>query len=106
MTKHLFTSESVTEGHPDKVCDTVSDAILDAILAQDPNGRVACETTCITNRLMVMGEITTIAKVDIAKIAHAIVCEIGYANDVSGFNGPTRRVDFAIDKQSAPIVTC
>ncbi len=103
MTKHLFTSESVTEGHPDKVCDTVSDAILDAILAQDPNGRVACETTCITNRLMVMGEITTTAKVDIEKIARDIVCEIGYDNDDSGFNGHTCRVDIAIDKQSADI---
>lgn len=103
MTKHLFTSESVTEGHPDKVCDTVSDAILDAILAQDPNGRVACETTCITNRLMVMGEITTTAKVDIEKIARDVVCEIGYDNDDSGFNGHTCRVDIAIDKQSADI---
>ncbi len=103
MTKHLFTSESVTEGHPDKVCDTVSDAILDAILAQDPNGRVACETTCITNRLMVMGEITTTAKVDIEKIARDVVCEIGYDNDDAGFNGHTCRVDIAIDKQSADI---
>ncbi len=103
MTKHLFTSESVTEGHPDKICDTVSDAILDAILAQDPNGRVACETTCITNRLMIMGEITTTAKVDIEKIARDVVCEIGYDNDDAGFNGHTCRVDIAIDKQSADI---
>ena len=103
MNKHLFTSESVTEGHPDKVCDTVSDAILDAILAQDPNGRVACETTCITGRLMVMGEITTTAKVDIEKIARDVVCEIGYDNDESGFNGHTCRVEIVIDKQSPDI---
>lgn len=103
MTKHLFTSESVTEGHPDKICDTVSDAILDAILVQDPNGRVACETTCITNRLMIMGEITTTAKVDIEKIARDVVCDIGYDNDDAGFNGHTCRVDIAIDKQSADI---
>ena len=69
MAKHLFTSESVTEGHPDKICDNISDAVLDAILAQDPDGRVACETTCITDQIMVMGEITTKAKIDIEKIA-------------------------------------
>ena len=67
MAKHLFTSESVTEGHPDKICDNISDAVLDAILAQDPDGRVACETTCITDQIMVMGEITTKAKIDIVK---------------------------------------
>lgn len=78
MAKHLFTSESVTEGHPDKICDNISDAVLDAILAQDPDGRVACETTCITDQIMVMGEITTKAKIDIEKIARDVVCEIGY----------------------------
>ena len=103
MAKHLFTSESVTEGHPDKICDNISDAVLDAILAQDPDGRVACETTCITDRIMVMGEITTTAKVDIEKIARDVVCEIGYDSDEKGFNGHTCKVEIAIDKQSADI---
>lgn len=103
MARHLFTSESVTEGHPDKICDNISDAVLDAILAQDPNGRVACETTCITDHIMVMGEITTSAKIDIEKIARNVVCEIGYDSDEKGFNGNTCKVDIAIDKQSADI---
>ena len=103
MAKHLFTSESVTEGHPDKICDNISDAVLDAILAQDPDGRVACETICITDRIMVMGEITTTAKVDIEKIAREVVCEIGYDSDEKGFNGHTCKVEIAIDKQSADI---
>ncbi len=103
MAKHLFTSESVTEGHPDKICDNISDAVLDAILAQDPNGRVACETTCMTDRITVMGEITTSAKIDIEQIARDIVCEIGYDSDEKGFNGHTCKIETIIDKQSADI---
>ena len=103
MAKHLFTSESVTEGHPDKICDTISDAVLDAILAQDPDGRVACETTCITDQIMVMGEITTKAKIDIEKIARDVVCEIGYDSPEKGFDGHTCKVQIAIDKQSPDI---
>ena len=103
MAKHLFTSESVTEGHPDKICDNISDAILDAILAQDPDGRVACETTCITDQIMVMGEITTKAKIDIEKIARDVVCEIGYDSPEKGFDGHTCKVQIAIDKQSPDI---
>lgn len=103
MAKHLFTSESVTEGHPDKICDNISDAVLDAILAQDPDGRVACETTCITDKIMVMGEITTKAKIDIEKIARDVVCEIGYDSPEKGFDGHTCKVQIAIDKQSPDI---
>lgn len=103
MAKHLFTSESVTEGHPDKICDNISDAVLDAILAQDPDGRVACETTCITDQIMVMGEITTKAKIDIEKIARDVVCEIGYDLPEKGFDGHTCKVQIAIDKQSPDI---
>lgn len=103
MAKHLFTSESVTEGHPDKICDNISDAVLDAILTQDPDGRVACETTCITDQIMVMGEITTKAKIDIEKIARDVVCEIGYDSPEKGFDGHTCKVQIAIDKQSPDI---
>lgn len=103
MAKHLFTSESVTEGHPDKICDNISDAVLDTILAQDPDGRVACETTCITDQIMVMGEITTKAKIDIEKIARDVVCEIGYDSPDKGFDGHTCKVQIAIDKQSPDI---
>ena len=103
MAKHLFTPESVTEGHPDKICDNISDAVLDAILAQDPDGRVACETTCITDQIMVMGEITTKAKIDIEKIARDVVCEIGYDSPDKGFDGHTCKVQIAIDKQSPDI---
>ena len=103
MAKHLFTSESVTEGHPDEICDNISDAVLDAILAQDPDGRVACETTCITDQIMVMGEITTKAKIDIEKIARDVVCEIGYDSPEKGFDGHTCKVQIAIDKQSPDI---
>lgn len=103
MAKHLFTSESVTEGHPDKICDNISDAVLDAILAQDPDGRVACETTCITDQIMVMGEITTKAKIDIEKIARDVACEIGYDSPEKGFDGHTCKVQIAIDKQSPDI---
>lgn len=103
MAKYLFTSESVTEGHPDKICDNISDAVLDEILKQDPYGRVACETTCITNQITVMGEITTTADIDIEKIARDVVCEIGYDSDEKGFNAHTCNVSTLIDKQSSDI---
>lgn len=103
MAKHLFTSESVTEGHPDKICDNISDAVLDAILAQDPDGRVACEATCITDQVMVMGEITTTAKIDIEKIVRDVICEIGYDSPEKGFDGHTCKIIIAIDKQSPDI---
>ena len=103
MAKYLFTSESVTEGHPDNICDNISDAVLDEILKQDPYGRVACETTCITNQITVMGEITTTADIDIEKIARDVVCEIGYDSDEKGFNAHTCNVSTFIDKQSSDI---
>ena len=86
MSKRLFTSESVTEGHPDKICDQISDAILDAILAEDPDGRVACETTVSTGLVHVMGEITTSCYVDIPKIVRDTVREIGYTRAKFGFD--------------------
>lgn len=103
MAKHLFTSESVTEGHPDKICDNISDAVLDAILAIDPYGRVACESTCVTDQVMVMGEITTTAKIDIEKIVRDVICEIGYDSPEKGFDGHTCKILTAIDKQSPDI---
>ena len=103
MSKRYFTSESVTEGHPDKVCDQVSDAILDAMLAQDKYSRVACETTCTTGMVMVMGEITTEAQVNIPEIVREVVCDIGFDNNECGFDGNTCAVFTTIDKQSADI---
>jgi len=103
MSKRYFTSESVTEGHPDKVCDQVSDAILDAMLAQDKYSRVACETTCTTGMVMVMGEITTDAQVNIPEIVREVVCGIGFDNNECGFDGNTCAVFTTIDKQSADI---
>ena len=103
MAHHLFTSESVTEGHPDKICDQVSDAILDAILAQDPNGRVACECTVTTGVVNVMGEITTECYVDIPKIVRQTVREIGYDRAKYGFDCETCAVITNIDEQSADI---
>ncbi len=103
MAKYLFTSESVTKGHPDKICDQISDAILDAMLEQDPMSRVACETCCTTGQVMVMGEITTKAQVDIPSIVRKTVCEIGYDDDKKGFNGNTCAVLTALDKQSPDI---
>ena len=103
MSKMLFTSESVTEGHPDKVCDKVSDAILDAILESDKNARVACECFCTTGIINIMGEISTIAKADIEKIARKTILDIGYNSDELGFNGNTCRVIVNIDKQSPDI---
>ena len=103
MAKFLFTSESVTEGHPDKICDQVSDAILDALLAQDPMSRVACETTTTTGIINVMGEITTNAYVDIPKIARNVVLDIGYDRAKYGFDGNTCAVLTSIDEQSGDI---
>ena len=103
MEKRLFTSESVTEGHPDKMCDQISDAILDALLEQDPMSRVACETCTNTGFVMVMGEITTKAYVDIPKIVRDTVKEIGYDRSEYGFDGNTCAVLTAIDEQSADI---
>ena len=103
MERRFFTSESVTEGHPDKICDQISDAILDELLRQDPNSRVACETTCTTGLVMVMGEITTNAYVDIQKIVRDTVREIGYDRAKYGFDADTCGVMTAIDEQSADI---
>ena len=103
MGKFLFTSESVTAGHPDKVSDSISDAILDAIIAQDPKARVACETFCTTGVVTVMGEITTTAKVDIPKIVRQTVCDIGYNHPSKGFDGNTCAVITSIDEQSPDI---
>ncbi len=100
---YLFTSESVTEGHPDKICDQISDAVLDAIMAQDPQGRVACETTACTGLIHVMGEITTSCYVDIDKIAREVVREIGYDRGKYGFDCDTCGVITSIDEQSADI---
>ena len=101
--KRLFTSESVTEGHPDKICDQISDAILDEILKQDPNGRVACESTTTTGYAMVMGEITTSAYVDIPGIVRKVILDIGYDRSDYGFDGNTCAVLSAIDEQSQDI---
>lgn len=103
MSRNLFTSESVTEGHPDKICDQISDSILDAMLEQDPLSRVACETVTTTGMIMCMGEITTKAQIDIPEIVRQTVNEIGYDNDAYGFNGNTCAVFTAIDKQSPDI---
>ena len=103
MARHLFTSESVTEGHPDKVCDQISDAVLDAIMKQDPNGRVACEAFCTTGMIMVMGEITTTCYVDIPKIARSVLKDIGYNCPKAGFDGSACAVVTSIDEQSPDI---
>lgn len=103
MIKKLFTSESVTEGHPDKICDLISDSVLDAIFEEDPNARVACETTCTTGIISVMGEITTTANVNITEIARNTVKEIGYDNAEYGFDCNTCAVVTNLDKQSADI---
>ena len=101
--KRLFTSESVTEGHPDKVCDAISDAILDACMTQDPMSRVACETMACTGFVVVTGEITTEAYVDIPRVVRDTVKEIGYDRSEYGFDGNTCAVFTAIDEQSADI---
>ncbi|MCI5500893.1 MAG: methionine adenosyltransferase [Lachnospiraceae bacterium] len=103
MDKRLFTSESVTEGHPDKICDNISDAILDALMEQDPMSRVACETVITTDYVMVMGEITTKANVDYEKIVRDTIREIGYDADEKGFNCDTCEVKIRLDEQSADI---
>ena len=103
MEKRLYSSESVTEGHPDKVCDAISDAVLDAIMEQDPNGRVACETCTNTGFVLVMGEITTSANIDIPAIVRKTVEEIGYTDAAYGFDANTCAVMVSLDKQSADI---
>ncbi|MBQ2092508.1 MAG: methionine adenosyltransferase, partial [Clostridia bacterium] len=100
---HLFTSESVTKGHPDKVCDQISDAILDAMLREDKNARVACETTACANKVMIMGEITTTAKADLEKIARETILSIGYNKDEYDFNGENCDIEININKQSPDI---
>ena len=103
MSNYTFTSESVTEGHPDKMADQVSDAVLDAILTEDPNGRVACETLLTTGLCVVAGEITTNAYVDIPKLAREVINGIGYDNALYGFDGNTCGVIVSIDEQSGDI---
>ena len=103
MAKRLFTSESVTEGHPDKVCDKISDAVLDALLAQDKYSRVACESCCTTGMAMVMGEITTEAIVDIPAIIRKTICDIGFDSPEAGFDGNACAVFTTLDKQSPDI---
>ena len=103
MSKYLFTSESVTEGHPDKICDQISDAVLDAILAQDPDGRVACETLTTTGMVTIVGEISTSCYVDIPKIARKVIKDIGYTQSEMGFDSHTCSVLTAIDEQSKDI---
>lgn len=103
MANYFFTSESVTGGHPDKICDQISDAVLDAILAEDKNSRVACECCCTTGMVMIMGEITTSAKIDIPSIARQVICDIGYDSPEKGFDGHTCAILTTIDKQSPDI---
>ena len=103
MARHLFTSESVTEGHPDKICDQISDAILDALLEKDPTARVACETTVTTGLVLVAGEISTNTYVDIPKLVRNTVKEIGYTRAKYGFDADTCSVITSIDEQSGDI---
>lgn len=103
MNNYLFTSEAVTEGHPDKVCDRISDAVLDAVMEKDQNGRVACETCCTTGMVLVMGEMSTKAYIDIPGIVRKSLKDIGYDNPVTGFDGNTCAVMVAIDEQSPDI---
>ena len=103
MQKRIFTSESVTEGHPDKVCDQISDGVLDAIFAKDPNARVACECAATTGMVLVMGEISTNCYVDIPKVARETICRIGYDRPNAGFDGHSCAVLTAIDEQSGDI---
>lgn len=103
MGKILFTSESVTEGHPDKICDQISDAVLDAMLEQDPMSRVACETAITTGLVLLMGEVTSNAQVDLQKIVRKTICEIGYDNTKKGFDGNLCGIIISLDKQSSDI---
>ena len=103
MSKSLFTSESVTKGHPDKICDQISDAILDAMLAQDPQSRVACETTCTTGQVHIMGEISSNVQVDIPAIVRKTICDIGYDGGEKGFDGENCAILVSLDKQSPDI---
>ena len=103
MARYLFTSESVTEGHPDKICDQISDAILDEILRQDPKARVACECTATTGMVMIMGEITTSCYVDVPKTAREVIREIGYTKGDYGFDADTCAILTSIDEQSSDI---
>ena len=101
--RKIFTSESVTQGHPDKLCDLVSDSVLDAVLEQDPMGRVACETAATTGMVLVMGEITTSARIDIAQIARKAICDAGYDRPEMGFDGHSCNVMVAMGRQSPDI---
>ena len=103
MARHAFTSESVSEGHPDKVCDQISDAVLDACLAQDPESRVACETLCTTNLVVLSGEVTTKAKVNWEEIARGVVKGIGYDDDKIGFSADGAKVFMCLHSQSPDI---
>ena len=103
--RKIFTSESVTQGHPDKLCDLISDSVLDAVLAQDPMGRVACETAATTGMVLVMGEITTSAQIDIASLARKAICDAGYDRPEMGFDGHSCNVMVAVGHQSPDIAT-
>ncbi len=103
MSKTLFTSESVTKGHPDKICDQISDAILDAMIGQDPQSRVACETTCTTGQVHIMGEITSRSQIDIPAIVRKTICDIGYDGGEKGFDGENCAILVSLDKQSPDI---
>ena len=103
MAHYFFTSESVTNGHPDKICDQISDAVLDAILEKDPNGRVACECSATTGLIMIMGEISTSAQIDIPAVARKVICDIGYDSSEKGFDGNTCSIITSINRQSADI---
>ena len=103
MNRILLTSESVTEGHPDKICDQISDAVLDALLENDPYSRVACETVCTTGMIMCMGEISTKAYVDIPRVAREVIVDIGYDRAKYGFDGHTCAIITTIDEQSSDI---
>ena len=102
-TRYTFTSESVTEGHPDKMADQISDSVLDAVIEQDPRARVACETLLTTGLVVVAGEITTSCYIDIPSLVREVVCDIGYDSDSHGFNGRTCGVMVALDEQSPDI---
>ena len=103
MSKYLFTSESVTQGHPDKLCDQISDGILDAMIAQDKYSRVACETLCTTGQIVIAGEITTTANVDITEVARKVICEVGYDSSDMSFDGHDCGILVTVHKQSPDI---